>query len=133
MSLSIRTGAALVALLPFACMAQGGATPSAPACDVKYTAFESRDVTCALDPKQHAGPWLFKVDFSGGHDDTLATMVVKVDDKPLACEGGGKLRLEGEDGDVSLLCRFPGPTSGTLQATVKFSHAEWVRAGLSAN
>ncbi len=72
----------------------------------------------------------FKVNFSGGHDDTMAFMTPSLDDAPLDCDKGSKISLMGEDGDVSLDCRFsmaekPG-TKKVLRVKVLWSHAQYV-------
>ena len=69
---------------------------------------------------------LFKADFSGSHDDTQAAISGTLDGVPLACEEGSKTNTQGEDGEVSLLCRFvlrPGPGERLLKFNVSWRHA----------
>jgi hypothetical protein len=63
-------------------------------------------------------------------------MSLTLDDAPLTCETGSKTRLFGEDGDISLVCRFRVRTSaGTrpmLGVALLWSHAQYVRTELVA-
>ncbi len=77
----------------------------------------------------------FKVDFSGGHDDTQASIALSLDGAPLRCDEGSKTSLFGEDGEVSLECRFAlraAAESGAaaaerrlLDVTILWSHAQY--------
>jgi len=71
----------------------------------------------------------FEASFSGGHDDTVASMKLSVDGLPLACDTGGNTPLMGEDGDVSLYCNFPtaGPstTAAVRHVELTSSHAQY--------
>ena len=60
----------------------------------------------------------------------MASITPSLDDVPLACDKGSKISLMGEDGDVSLDCRFsmaekPG-TKKVLRVKVSWSHAQYV-------
>lgn len=87
-------------------------------------------VPACLIPAANAAQWLsFKANFSVGHDDTKASMTASLDDVPLACDEGSKTELMGEDGDVSLECRFPvaaRPWGGQrLSVKVSWRHAQY--------
>jgi hypothetical protein len=94
------------------------------------------DVACPLPAAGAAQRFRFKANFSGGHDDTMASMTATLDDRPLACDAGGKTRLQGEDGDVSLECLFAvegrGGAKALLKVAVSWSHAEYQNVELAA-
>src|SRR5258706_9139397 len=98
-------------------------------CESRSPGGDFRDISCPLDPASAPKHLRFKVDFSGGHDDTMASMALSVDGAPLACEQGSKTQLMGEDGDVSLECRFSLPdadgTKRVLRVLLKWSHAQY--------
>lgn len=89
--------------------------------------------SCALPSNGSERHWRFKADFAGGHDDTSASMTLTLNGEPINCDEGSKTRLFGEDGNVSLLCRFhvrgaaPPPT---LAVALLWSHAQYVRTVL---
>ena len=60
----------------------------------------------------------------------MASMQLQLDGAPLTCEAGSKVRLMGEDGEVSLICIFSTPQGKaekhTVEASVSFSHAQYV-------
>jgi hypothetical protein len=88
-----------------------------------------RNISCTLNAPSAGRHFRFKVDFSGGHDDTMASMTLTLDGAPLACEPGSKTQLMGEDGDVSLECAFSVPDAARapreLTVLVKWSHAQY--------
>lgn len=102
------------------------AVAAAPPCQVLDPAWDSEEIVCDVDAAAHPGPWRLQVDFAGGHDDTLASMAPLLDGAPLACAEGSKLRLEGEDGDVSLHCDFRVTGRQVLRTRVTWSHARYV-------
>lgn len=77
----------------------------------------------------------FRANFSGGHDDTKASMTATLDEQPLTCEEGSKTRLFAEEGDVSLECRFSIAGASTaehlLRVTLVWSHAEYTDFALA--
>ena len=121
-------------MLQLACHA-GEPVPQ-PVCAVEAPTFNSKEVTCTIPVQVTARAYEFVVNFSGGHDDTLASMAPMLDANPLVCGSGSKLELSGEDGDVSLRCRFavagaPGGAS-RLRVLVHWSHAEYTNHELAA-
>jgi hypothetical protein len=98
-------------------------------CQSQAPGYDSLDVKCPLPASVAAAHYRFKANFSGGHDDTKATITPTLDGAPLACGEGSKISLFGEDGDVSLECRFsiPAKTAGqpVFGALVWWSHAQY--------
>jgi hypothetical protein len=105
-------------------------------CDTQSAGWDRHEYRCPLTASGAEQRLRFKADFSGGHDDTAASIAFTLDGAPLACNQGSKTSLFGEDGDISLECHFaltgPPGTQRLLGATVKFSHAEFVAVELSA-
>ncbi len=108
-------------------LAGGAPEPGNPRCESRSPTFDSREITCFL-PASGGGRFRLRVDFSGGHDDTMAAMSLSLGGVALACEPGSKTRLMGEDGDVNLFCAFsldPRAAATALRAVVTWSHAEY--------
>ena len=105
-------------------------------CTVNVARYKLREVECVVPPEKDLRRWRFQAHFSGGHDDTEASMTLTLDGRALTCDPGSKTSLMGEDGEVSLECRFTADALATrprkLVATVKFHHAEYTGADLSA-
>jgi hypothetical protein len=98
-------------------------------CQPMETMGDYQILSCDL-PKRAAGQhFRFRAMFSGGHDDTVASLVsTRLDGQPLVCAPGSKTRLEGEDGDVSLECRFDVAAQGAatnFEVQVRWSHAQY--------
>ena len=85
-----------------------------------------RVVTCRVPAGR---PHRFTARFSGGHDDTSASLSATLDGQATGCDAGSKMSLFAEDGDVSLHCRITaGATAAgvhTLVVTVLWSHAQY--------
>lgn len=116
-----------------------GAVTSAPnklPCTSQSPGGDLRNISCPLNAPSAARRFRFKVDFSGGHDDTMASMALTLDGAPLACEPGSKTQLMGEDGEVSLECSFAVAAAAgaarTLTVQVKWSHAQYTDFALVA-
>ncbi len=111
----------------------GHAADARSTCGVAAKTYDSKDVVCTIPHDAQARRSEFVTRFSGGHDDTSASINTSLDGQPLACETGSKKDLFAEDGDVSLYCRFvvdaqPQGASGSearLQVTIHWSHAEF--------
>jgi len=98
-------------------------------CELREPTFDSREVECSLNPSPDLRRYVLRVNFSGGHDDTMAKMAPVLNGVALNCEDGSKTSLMGEDGDVSLLCFFSargGPKTSNLVAAFTWSHAQYV-------
>ena len=114
----------LAAAEPGSTMAQGK-----PSCEMTGPGYDSHDIKCSLHGTGATQRLRFKANFSGSHDDTMASMTVTLDGAPLACDKGSKTSLMGEDGEVSLECRFSisekAGTNKVLDATVSWRHAQF--------
>ena len=90
---------------------------------------DMRVITCTLPAGQAR---TLTARFGGGHDDTAASLTATLDGQSTDCDAGSKMKLFGEDGDVSLHCRIAAATTPrTLVVTVLFTHA-WYRDYLFA-
>jgi hypothetical protein len=98
-------------------------------CESISTGGETRDVECPLNASGATQRFTFRTNFSGGHDDTTASMTATLDGLPLTCEEGSKTILMGEDGDVSLECKFSvrakAGTRLVLTVTLSWRHAQY--------
>ena len=109
-----------------------GANPAAaqtkPPCESPAPGYDSQVVKCTL-ASGTAKRYRFKANFSGSHDDTTASMTTTLDGAPLACDKGSKTDLMGEDGEVSLECRFSiageGSATRLLSVTLSWRHAQY--------
>jgi hypothetical protein len=100
------------------------------ACQVNATG-ESMEVRCPLAPADQPTRYAFSAHFSGGHDDTHAWLSARMNDAPLVCSEGSKPELEGEEGEVSLVCLFTVPAGSgpahQLTVQVQWRHAQYTR------
>lgn len=98
-------------------------------CDEQAAGGDRRNIVCSITDSMSERRVQFIAKFSGGHDDTMASMSLSFDGAPLTCDPGSKTDLMGEDGDVILECKFfIAPNSGkarVLRAEVKWSHTEY--------
>jgi hypothetical protein len=131
----------LATAMPAVPAAAGAAPPSAsvaataladPAlrCESPQLRHDRLNLACIIDAGTTQRVQI-TVDFTGSHDDTNASLEVSLGDTPVACEDGSKTSTEGEDGDVTLDCRFtvaaaPG-TATALRASAKWFHARYVK------
>jgi hypothetical protein len=106
------------------------------ACESQWPGGDFVQFSCPLPARGATQLWRFKADFSGGHDDTSASMTLTIDEAPLECEAGSKTRLFGEDGNVSLVCHFrlsgAAGKPPVLGVALLWSHAQYVRTELVA-
>lgn len=106
--------------------AQQEAAPAAQDCEMQGNG-ERMEFRCALPGS--ATHFHFAARFSGGHDDTMASMTVTLGDQPLQCGQGSKTELMGEYGDVALECRFSvarvAGVAPLLKVVVKWGHAQY--------
>jgi hypothetical protein len=85
---------------------------SAVTCERELRPGDRHIFTCPLQSFSSAQTARFSVELSGGHDDSLSTLALRHGDKDLTCAEGSKTLSEGEDGDITLECRFTlSPTS----------------------
>jgi hypothetical protein len=98
-------------------------------CESHALAGDTRDIECPLYASGTNQRFGFKTNFSGGHDDTTASMTATLNGLPLACEDGSKTSLMSEDGDVSLKCKFSvtekAGTQLVLKVKVSWRHAQY--------
>jgi hypothetical protein len=118
-----------ILLVLFALPAAGAQPEAAPApqdCVMQGNG-ERMEFRCELPGA--ATQFHFIARFSGGHDDTMASMTVTVGDQPLQCDEGSKTQLMGEYGDVALECRFSvarvAGAAPQLKVVVKWGHAQY--------
>lgn len=98
-----------------------------PSCESHAPRWDRRDIRCPMSASGIVRHFRFTARFSGSHDDTTASLRPTIDGAPLACDTGSKTELMGEDGDVSLECRFSvsaGPTQ-VLRVMLSWHHAEY--------
>lgn len=103
-------------------------TPTASACETTKAEWNSREVTCAIAPGTEKQTYRFAATFTGSHDDTQLDLRASLNDEPLTCADGSKTTSMGEDGEVTLECRFVAPAHTAaqgLKAVLTFRHAEY--------
>lgn len=106
-----------------------------PGCSVENVLYDTLEIVCPLREAQPSLVYRFQVNFSGGHDDTQASLLPTLNDSPLACAVASKTRLIGEEGNVSLYCEFrfaANEAAQVFRAKVTWSHAEYVDQTFSA-
>lgn len=99
-----------------------------PPCDAQAPGYDSHDIKCTLDGSGTPRRYRFKASFTGSHDDTSASMTPTLDGAPVACDKGSKTSTQGEDGEVSLECRFSlagEPGAKRLEVRVDWRHAQY--------
>ena len=99
------------------------------ACDSQSPGGDFRTFTCPLSVTGGNWRFHFRATFSGGHDDTKASMTLTLDGAPLTCDVGSKTSLFGEDGDIGLECRFSvtekAAATQALRVDLRWSHAQY--------
>ncbi len=119
--------------------AETGSTPAAAPspCTLRLPGHSTQEFECRLDPAVAARSLRFKVFFSGSHDDTRATLEATLNGAPLDCADGSKTNTEGEDGEVSLDCRFTvagNPAAhDVLRVALRWHHAQYMGFELKAD
>lgn len=110
--------------------AAGSPGKGALACSFQTPGGDLRVFTCPFEGTGTTQAYRFSARFSGGHDDTSASMSLTLNGSPQLCETGSKTHLFGEDGDVSLECRVQikekDGTKLVLGVTLLWSHAQYV-------
>jgi hypothetical protein len=103
--------------------------PERVACESPPPPGNLREIRCPITMHRSIQRFHFKVNFSGGHDDTSASIVPRMNDGPFTCDKDSKLSLFGEDGDVSLECKFTIKAAVGSEhhfgVAVKWNHAEY--------
>ncbi len=118
----------VLSLLPNAGMPTAHAQ-SKPRCETPEAPGDRREVTCSISVAAVPLSLRFKANFSGSHDDTMASMTATVDGEALTCNTGSKTELMGEDGDVSLFCDFKilakASKPKVLKVVLSWRHAQY--------
>ena len=127
-----------------ACAAAVGFAPafaqSAPdtgPCQRELQPGDMHEFTCPLKAYPAAQKFHFVARVSGGHDDSSSLLAVSHGDQDVACAPGSKVGSEGEDGDITLDCRFTLPAAalkapGQLVVRLKASHVFFENHSLKA-
>lgn len=106
-------------------------------CESAASPGDTRDIKCALNASGSLQRFRFKAHFSGGHDDTIASMTATLNGVPLTCEEGSKTSLRFEEGNVSLECRFSiaekAGTDPILGVVLLWSHAQYTEFELDSD
>lgn len=105
------------------------------ACESSTLGGDMFDVHCPLPATPTPQRYRYEAHFSGGHDDTKASLAPALDGAPIACdEARSKLRLFAEEGDVWLACEFetPGGAAPVFTVRVLWHHCQHERAALVA-
>jgi hypothetical protein len=127
----VRRGAILLL-----CGALAPARASEIACESSTLGGDMFDVRCPLPATRSAQRYRYEVHFSGGHDDTRASLSPALDGSVIACdEADSQLRLLGEEGDVSLACEFEaggGSPAPVFSVRVLWHHCQHEGASLVA-
>lgn len=107
----------------------GGTSIKAAACEETDRMMDWREITCTVPADAQSARFSFRATFTGGHDDTSASIAPELDGKPFGCGNGSKLSLFGEDGNVALFCQFDRAllpaAPARLKVLIKWSHAEF--------
>ena len=106
-------------------------TPVAMPCETASTGGDVLDLRCRLPATGAARHYRLTAYFSGGHDDTKASIEPWPRGATLPCTADSKLSLFGEDGDVSLHCRVSvadlANTPPQLSVRLLWTHAQFER------
>lgn len=98
-------------------------------CDSQSAGGDLIEFKCPLEATGAAQRFRVKANLAGSHDDTTASITSTLNDAPIVCDAGSKTQLMGEDGDVSLECKFQiMEKSGTkllLGVSLLWSHAQF--------
>jgi hypothetical protein len=108
-----------------------------PACESQTNGGDMIDFQCPLSTATPTRRFHFKANFSGGHDDTSASMTATLNGTSLACDEGSKTKLFAEEGNISLHCSFSiAKSAGTeqlLRVNLLWSHAQYTNIELRAD
>jgi hypothetical protein len=96
-------------------------------CERELQPGDIHEFRCPLEHFASSQRFHFAVKLSGGHDDSSSSLAIQHEGKAIPCEKDSKTASEGEDGEITLDCRFALPaasllTPSTLLPTLKASH-----------
>lgn len=111
--------------------------PDTGPCQRELQPGDIHEFSCPLKAYSAAQKFHFVARVSGGHDDSSSLLTVRHGEQDVACEPGSKVASEGEDGDITLDCRFTLPASalkapGQLAVKLKASHVFFENHSLKA-
>lgn len=111
--------------------------PDTGPCQRELQPGDMHEFTCPLKAYPAAQKFHFVARVSGGHDDSSSLLVVSHGDQDVTCAPGSKVASEGEDGDITLDCRFTLPAAalkapGKLVVRLKASHVFFENHSLKA-
>ena len=129
-----------VCIAALACAAAPAFAQSAPdtgPCQRELQPGDMHEFICPLKAYPAAQKFHFVARVSGGHDDSSSLLAVSHGDQDVACAPGSKVGSEGEDGDITLDCRFTLPAAalkapGKLVVRLKASHVFFENHSLKA-
>lgn len=94
-------------LAPSLLLASLTCAAAGPDCQEQKLFGDQRRFECSIDSTAGDPAPRFTALFSGGHDDTMAGLTLKADGADIDCAPGSKPELNGEYGNVSLVCHLP--------------------------
>ncbi|MCH8179882.1 MAG: hypothetical protein IIA02_08910 [Proteobacteria bacterium] len=111
--------------------------PDSGPCQRELQPGDMHEFSCPLKAYAAAQKFHFVARVSGGHDDSSSLLVVRHGGQDVACETGSKVGSEGEDGDITLDCRFTLPATALkspskLAVSLKASHVFFENHSLKA-
>lgn len=123
---------AMVLGVPSQVLAQTGSSP----CQMEVLPGDRHEFSCDVGAFAAGRTMRFGVLLSGGHDDSLSSLAVRLGAVELPCDKDSKTSSEGEYGDINLACRFKLPAAQTgssnkLTVSLKASHVRLERYTLT--
>jgi hypothetical protein len=116
-------------LLTILAAATALAANDAPHCESTRPQFgDGMEVQCALRESDTPRKFRFEIRFTGGHDDTKASLSATLNGKPLTCDEGSKTKLFAEEGEVGIDCYFSSERikgAQELKVSVEWHHAQY--------
>ena len=111
--------------------------PDTGPCQRELQPGDMHEFICPLKAYSAAQKFHFVVLVSGGHDDSSSLLAVSHGEQDVACAPGSKVGSEGEDGDITLDCRFTLPATALkapskLVVRLKASHVFFENHSLKA-
>ena len=129
--------AAAVGFAPAFAPAFAQSAPDTGPCQRELQPGDMHEFTCPLKAYPTAQKFHFVARVSGGHDDSSSLLAVSHGEQDVACATGSKVGSEGEDGDITLDCRFTLPATALkapskLVVRLKASHVFFENHSLKA-
>lgn len=107
--------------------AQASAQADNGPCQRELQPGDMHEFSCPLKAYPAAQKFSFVVRVSGGHDDSSSALTVRHGEQDVPCHKGSKVSSDGEDGNITLDCRFTLPAAALkapskLSVSLKASH-----------